>query len=70
MPRAADTAFALVDSSKLGRATSASFAGLGQIGLLITDTGAPEAFLAELERQGYPYRLARPEGAHGVVRAG
>ncbi|MDW8016426.1 MAG: DeoR/GlpR transcriptional regulator [Thermus sp.] len=61
MLRAADQAFALVDSSKLGRATLASFAALEEIDLLITDEGAPKDFLGHLERQGLKYRAAELE---------
>ncbi|MBO1436980.1 DeoR/GlpR family DNA-binding transcription regulator [Meiothermus sp. CFH 77666] len=70
MLKAADTAIALVDSSKLGRATLASFAALSEVGLLITDTGAPPEFMAELERHGHACYRALPEGPSGVARAG
>ncbi|RDI95421.1 DeoR/GlpR transcriptional regulator [Meiothermus sp. QL-1] len=70
MLKAADAAFALVDSTKLGRATLASFATLGEVGLLITDTGAPREFIAELERLGHAYRLVEPEGVRGAARVG
>lgn len=58
MLRAADTRYALVDSSKLGRATLASFAALDEIDLLISDEGAPKEFLAQLEQRNLPYKLA------------
>ncbi len=58
MLRAADTRYALVDSSKLGRATLASFAALDEIDLLISDEGASKDFLAQLEQRNLPYKLA------------
>ncbi|PZA06866.1 MULTISPECIES: DeoR/GlpR family DNA-binding transcription regulator [unclassified Meiothermus] len=61
MIRSVDTAYALVDSSKLGRATLASFAALEEIDLLITDEGAPKDFLQHLERQGLKYQAAELE---------
>ncbi|RIH85485.1 Glucitol operon repressor [Meiothermus luteus] len=69
MLRAADTAFALVDSSKLGRATLASFAALEEIDLLITDEGAPKDFLQHLERQGLKYRIAELEAGPTLKHA-
>lgn len=53
-----DKVYALVDSSKLGRATLASYAGIKEIHRLITDSGAPKDFLAGLERLGLDYQLA------------
>lgn len=61
MIHSVDTVYALVDSSKLGRATLASFAALEEIDLLITDEGAPKDFLQHLERQGLKYRIAELE---------
>ncbi|WP_027891013.1 DeoR/GlpR family DNA-binding transcription regulator [Calidithermus chliarophilus] len=61
MIRSVDTVYALVDSSKLGRATLASFAALEEVHLLITDPAAPRDFLQHLERQGLGYRLAELE---------
>lgn len=52
MVRAADRVFALVDSSKLGRATLASFAPIEDVELLITDAEAPQDFLRGLEARG------------------
>lgn len=70
--KAVDTVYALVDSSKLGRATLASFAALRDVHLLITDQGAPKDFLKQMERQGLGFRLADPEQdqASHAARAG
>lgn len=72
MIRAVDSVYALVDSSKLGRATLASFAALSDVHLLITDKGAPKAFLKQMERQGLAFRLADPavKPASPASRAG
>jgi DeoR family transcriptional regulator, fructose operon transcriptional repressor len=58
MINAADLAYALVDSSKLGRATLVSFAALRDAKLLITDSGAPKDFLAEMRQQQLEVRIA------------
>ncbi len=58
MVRAADRVFALVDSSKLGRATLASFAPLEDVEVLITDTDAPPDFLRGLEARRMAFALA------------
>jgi DeoR family transcriptional regulator of aga operon/DeoR family fructose operon transcriptional repressor len=58
MIRAADKVYALVDSSKLGQATLASFASLEEVDLLISDEAAPSAFLQALQQQKCNYRLA------------
>lgn len=57
MVRASDRVFALVDSSKLGRATLASFAPLEDVELLITDGQAPREFLRGLEERGLGFVL-------------
>lgn len=44
---------AAVDSSKLGLSTLASFAALGEIDVLLTDTKVPEGLLRELGRRGW-----------------
>lgn len=59
MVQAVDTVYALVDSSKLGRTTLASFAGIREVHRLITDSGAPRDFLEGLERLGLTYELAQ-----------
>ncbi|MDX2005509.1 MAG: DeoR/GlpR family DNA-binding transcription regulator [Meiothermus sp.] len=56
--KAADTVYALVDSSKLGHTTLASFATLQEVDLLITDQAAPQEFVQALERQRLAYHLA------------
>ncbi len=61
MVRAVDRVYALVDSSKLGRATLASFARVDEADLLLTDANAPQEFLRDLEKQGLSYRLAELE---------
>jgi DeoR/GlpR family transcriptional regulator of sugar metabolism len=61
MVRASDRVFALVDSSKLGRATLASFAPLDDIEVLITDAQAPQDFLQGLETRGLAFVLAESE---------
>ncbi|MCL6527832.1 MAG: DeoR/GlpR family DNA-binding transcription regulator [Thermaceae bacterium] len=55
--QAVDKVYALVDSSKLGQATLASFAALGEVDLLLTDAQAPEGFLRELDKRGLAYQL-------------
>jgi DeoR family transcriptional regulator of aga operon/DeoR family fructose operon transcriptional repressor len=49
MVRAAGVAHALVDSSKVGRATLASFAGLNELQTLVTDAGAGDPLLEEFQ---------------------
>lgn len=44
---------AAVDSSKLGLSTLASFAALGEMDVLLTDTKVPEGLLRELGRRGW-----------------
>jgi DeoR family transcriptional regulator of aga operon/DeoR family fructose operon transcriptional repressor len=61
MIAAVDTVYALVDSSKLGLSTLASFAALGEVDVLLTDAKAPEGFLREMDRQGLAYRLGELE---------
>ncbi len=57
MIQAVDTVYALVDSSKLGHTTLASFASLNEVHHLITDSAAPKEFLQGLERLGLDYQL-------------
>lgn len=57
MIAAVETVYALVDSSKLGQATLASFATLDEVDLLLTDAQAPEGFLRELDKRGLAYQL-------------
>ena len=58
MVRASNRVFALVDSSKLGRATLASFAPLEDVEMLITDADAPPDFLRGLEARRLAFVLA------------
>jgi DeoR family transcriptional regulator, fructose operon transcriptional repressor len=58
MINAADTAYALVDSSKLGRATLVSFAALRDAALLITDTNANPDFLEAMRQQQLQVQIA------------
>lgn len=58
MIQAVDKVYALVDSSKLGRTTLASFASLEEVDLLISDEAAPKEFLQALQQQECNYRLA------------
>jgi len=60
MIEAADAVYALVDSSKLGQATLASFASLQEADLLVTDTGASPDFLENMKRLELRVHLAEP----------
>ncbi len=55
---ASDQVHALVDSSKLGQATLASFASPEKVDLPISDEAAPNAFLQALQQRECNYRLA------------
>ena len=57
MIEAVDTAYALVDSSKLARATLVSFAQLQDVALLITDSGAPKDFIEAMQAQQLEVRI-------------
>jgi DeoR/GlpR family transcriptional regulator of sugar metabolism len=57
MLQAADRAIALVDSSKLGQSTLASFARLEEVSLLITDDEAPSGVLGDLQARGLNVRV-------------
>lgn len=58
MIEAVDLVYALVDSSKLGRATLASFATLPEADLLVTDSGASPDFLEHMKRLELRVHLA------------
>lgn len=58
MLESAGTAYALVDSSKLGKTTLVQFAGLSEAKTLITDSGAPQDFLGAMQQQQLEVRLA------------
>ncbi len=58
MIEAVDNAYALVDSSKLGRATLVSFAKLQDTDVLITDADAPKDFLEAMKTQQLEVRIA------------
>jgi DeoR family transcriptional regulator of aga operon/DeoR family fructose operon transcriptional repressor len=58
MIQAVDRVYALVDSSKLGHTTLASFAMLKEVHHLITDSGAPKEFLQAFE-QHHSIQLAK-----------
>ena len=49
----------LCDSTKFGRDFLVSFARLEDVDVVITDTGAPEAFVAELRERGVDVELAQ-----------
>ncbi len=53
----ADTAYALVDSSKLGKTTLVQFASLHRAKALITDSSAPSEFVTAMQKQGLEVRL-------------
>jgi len=59
MIQSVDTVYALVDSSKLGQATLASFASIKDIHHLVTDEAAPKDFLQAMEHQQLKFHLAR-----------
>jgi len=59
--RATDEAYVLADSSKIGHTALARFARFDEAKVLITDTSAPPDFLAEFQRRGLRYALAKPE---------
>jgi DeoR family transcriptional regulator of aga operon/DeoR family fructose operon transcriptional repressor len=59
--RATDEAYILADSSKIGHAALARFAQFEEAKALITDTGAPQDFLAEFQRRGLRCVLGDPE---------
>jgi len=59
MVRAARTRIALVDSSKLGRATLARFAKLEEVNELITDADAPPEFVSAFKQKGLNLTLVQ-----------
>ncbi len=61
MIAAVDRVIAVVDSSKLGRATLSSFAEPDRVSLLLTDWNAPKDFLTAMAGQGLPVTVAAPE---------
>jgi len=63
MIRAARLAVVVADSSKIGAVTFARVAGLDEVDLLITDTGAPADELEALRASGLEIRLAEPDPA-------
>lgn len=56
--RAADEAYVLTDSSKLGHAALAHYAGFDEVTRLITDAGAPREFCDELRRRRVAFEMA------------
>jgi DeoR family transcriptional regulator of aga operon/DeoR family fructose operon transcriptional repressor len=58
MMAAVDRAYVLCDASKIGHAALARYSVLESVHLLITDSAAPRAFLAELEARKAAYVLA------------
>jgi DeoR/GlpR family transcriptional regulator of sugar metabolism len=59
MIAAADSTIAVVDSSKLGRSTLASFAALSDVGTLVTDWNMEPETLEALTRAGLQITVAR-----------
>jgi DeoR family transcriptional regulator, fructose operon transcriptional repressor len=57
MIESADSAYALVDSSKLGKTTLVQFATLQDADLLITDSGAPEDFLEAMDAKNLKVQI-------------
>jgi DeoR family transcriptional regulator of aga operon/DeoR family fructose operon transcriptional repressor len=75
MVRGASEVVGLVDHSKWGRAAFATFCETSEMGVVITDTGAPSAMVDQVRRAGIEVRLAeattnRDEGRSRQVRAG
>jgi DeoR family transcriptional regulator, ulaG and ulaABCDEF operon transcriptional repressor len=62
----------LVDSSKFSHRAGLVLCGLDRVACVITDTGAPDAVLRHLERQGVRVVTVAPDGddaLHGVGRS-
>jgi DeoR family transcriptional regulator of aga operon/DeoR family fructose operon transcriptional repressor len=75
MVRGASEVVGLVDHSKWGRAAFATFCETSEMGVVITDAGAPSAMVDQVRRAGIEVRLAeattnRDEGRSRQVRAG
>jgi DeoR/GlpR family transcriptional regulator of sugar metabolism len=75
MVRGASEVVGLVDHSKWGRAAFATFCETSDMGVVITDAGAPSAMVDQVRRAGIEVRLAeattnRDEGRSRQVRAG
>ena len=75
MVRGASEVVGLVDHSKWGRAAFATFCETSEMGVVITDTGAPSAMVDQVRRAGIDVRLAEPtanrdEGRSRQVRTG
>jgi DeoR family transcriptional regulator, fructose operon transcriptional repressor len=58
MLESADSAYGLVDSSKLGKNTLVQFAELSQVQTLITDKAAPTDFVSAMQQKQIEVRLA------------
>lgn len=65
MVRAAHEVIAVVDHTKFGRVALATFAPIEEVGLLISDAGAPPEMAEQIEARGVEVRLApAPRGGH------
>jgi DeoR/GlpR family transcriptional regulator of sugar metabolism len=57
MIRSADETYVLTDSSKFGHACLATYAGLEEVSLIITDSNLPKPFVDGFDKRGVPYEL-------------
>jgi DeoR/GlpR family transcriptional regulator of sugar metabolism len=62
MIRSADESYVLTDSSKFGHACLATYAGLEEVSLIITDSNIAQPFVEAFNKRGVAYELV-PEDA-------
>jgi DeoR family transcriptional regulator of aga operon len=66
MVRAANKVVFLADSDKIGKVASAFVADISEADLLITDSGADQAHINELEARGLKIELVEPDESKAV----